>query len=215
MDEPGEVAGATEHVLADGGRVLVRPVVPEDREAVAAGYQQLSSRSRRTRFFSPPDVLGDDDLDYLTVLDYHDHYAIGAFMLDEPGAPGVAIGRYIRDRDEPGRAEVAVTVLDQYQHRGIGTLLTRLLADVASRNDVRTFVYYVLWENEDMIELLREEGARVSPDEPGVAFIELDLPEPGAELPEHTIRQVLRSLADRVRVFLFEPAATGQDVGSS
>jgi len=192
------------HVLADGGRVLVRRIVPEDREAIASGYRQLSSLSRHTRFFSPPDELEDKDLDYLTVLDYYDHYAIGAFMLDEPGEPGVAVARYIRDRDDPTQAEVAVTVLDRYQRRGIGTLLTRLLADVASRNDVRTFVYYVLWENDEMIEMLREEGARVTPDEPGVALIELDLPESGDELPDRTVRQVLRSIANRVRAVLFD-----------
>jgi len=194
-------------VLADGGRVLVRRIGPEDREAIAAGYRQLSAQSRHTRFFSPPDELDDKDLDYLTVLDYHDHYAIGAFMVDERGAPGVAVARYRRDRDDPTHAKVAVTVVDRYQRRGIGTLLTRLLADVASRNDVRTFVYYALWENDDMIEMLREEGARVTPDEPGVALIELDLPESGDELPERTVRQVLRSVADRVRAVLFDKDA--------
>jgi GNAT superfamily N-acetyltransferase len=176
MGEVAEIADATEHVLADGGRVLVRPVVPSDRDELAAGYRRLSSRSRHTRFFSPPDDLDDDDLDYLTILDYRDHFAVAAFLLDEPGQPGVAVARYVRDPDDPSRAEVAITVLDDHQRRGIGTLLMQRLAAVAATNDIDTFVQFVLWDNDDMVGLLRAQGATVEPDEPGVARLELALP---------------------------------------
>ena len=128
------------------------------------------------RFFAPPAVLRDADLDYLTQLDYRDHYALGTFLLDEPGQPGVAVARYVREADDPSSAEVAVTVLDDYQRRGIGTLLMRLLASVAGTNGVRTFVYFVQWRNDDVIELLRQNGARSKADEPGVTRMELRHP---------------------------------------
>jgi len=176
MADREALVDATEHTLADGGRVLVRPVVPSDRDELAAGYRRLSSRSRHTRFFLPPDELDDDDLDYLTVLDYRNHYAVCAFLLDEPGRPGVAVARYVRDAAEPSQAEVAITVLDDHQRRGIGTLLMHRLAEVAVTHDIETFVQYVRWDNDDMIGLLQAQGATVDPDEPGVARLELMLP---------------------------------------
>ncbi len=65
----------------------------------------------------------------------------------------------VRERDRPAVAEVAVTVLDAYQRRGLGTLLVRLLAPIAASNGVATFVYYMRWDNDQAIEQLRVEGA--------------------------------------------------------
>jgi hypothetical protein len=75
----------------------------------------------------------------------------------------------------------------------------RLLASIAVTHGVSTFVYYAQWENEEMIEELRAEGARVSPDEAGVARIELDLPGESDELGERTVHQITRTLARRLR----------------
>ncbi len=198
-DGPPSLPVASEHVLADGTRLLVRPIVPSDRGQLEEGYRRLSARSRHTRFFAPPAELSDADLDYLTQLDYRDHCALGAFVLDEPGEPGVAVARYVREADDPSSAEVAVTVLDDYQRRGIGTLLTRLLASVAASNGVRTLVYFVQWKNDDMIELLRQNGARIKADEPGVARIELDIPDSDREVPDHTLHEIVRAVAQLVR----------------
>lgn len=199
---------SSEHVLADGTRLLVRPVVPGDRVELSAGYHKLSQHSRHTRFFAPPNELSEADLDYLTQLDYRDHCALAAFVLDEPGQPGVAVARYVREADDSACAEVAVTVLDKYQRRGIGTLLTRLIADAAAANDVRTLVYFVQWKNDEMIELLRQNGARIKADEPGVARVELDIPEAGREVPDRTLHEIVRTLAQLVRD-AFERVQTG------
>ena len=90
-------------------------------------------------------------------------------------------------------------MLDAYQGRGIGTLLMRLIASVAASNDVRTLVYFVMWENDAMIDLLRQAGARVAADEPGVARVEIDIPGPDGVLPEHTLHEVIRTHAQRIR----------------
>lgn len=208
MGDAPILPASSEHVLADGLRVLVRPVVPSDRTELRAGYRKLSTRSRHTRFFSPPADLSDEDLDYLTKLDHHDHCALAAFVLDEPGRPGVGVARYVREADDPSCAEVAVTVLDAYQGRGIGTLLMRLIADQAASNDVRTLVYFVLWDNDVMIELLRQPGARVTAAEPGVARVEIPLPGPVGGWPEHTLHEIVRTFAQRVRD-VFEPTTVG------
>lgn len=187
------------HTLADGTRVLVRPLLPSDRAELAAGYGQLSPASRRRRFFATPDRLSEHVLDYLTNLDYRTHFAWAAFAIDEPDSPGIAVARYICDHRDATVAEIAVTVLDSYQNRGLGTLLTQLLADVAVRNGVRSFVSYVLWENADAVARLRDEGARISPAEPGMARIEIDLPTPPDSVPDTTVHPILSAVADGVR----------------
>ena len=189
----------THRVLPDGTRVLIRPLLYSDRPELAAGFEQLSAQSRHLRFISAPTKLSDQDLEYLTNLDYRNHFAWVAFASDEPGSPGIGVARYIRDPAAPTTAEVAVTVTDRFQRRGLGTLLTRLLAEVAAANGITTFVNYVLWENADVVAQLTSEGARVSCDEPGVARVELDIPIPSTELPEPAVRHLLHTFADLIR----------------
>jgi acetyltransferase len=158
--------------------------------------------SRRRRFFATPDRLSEHALDYLTNLDYRTHFAWVAFAIDEPDSPGIAVARYICDHRDATVAEIAVTVLDSYQNRGLGTLLTQLLADVAVRNGVRSFVSYVLWENADAVARLRDEGARISPAEPGMARVEIELPTPPDTVPDATVHPILSAVADGVRQLL-------------
>ena len=190
------------HELADGTRIRVRPLLYADRYELAEGYQHLSGESRRLRFFSPPRALSDGDVEYLTNIDYIDHFAWAAFAIDAPGSPGVGVARYIRDRAQATHAECAVTVLDTYQNRGLGTLLLLLLADQAQRNGITTFVSYVLWDNQQVLDGLTAAGARIGPEEPGVARVEMDIPaaEELTRLPG--IRVALRHFARATRVFL-------------
>jgi RimJ/RimL family protein N-acetyltransferase len=187
------------HVLSDGTAVLIRPLLHSDRFELAAAYTSLSTQSRRLRFFVAPDALDREDLEYLTSIDYHDHFALAAFLVDGPWPRGIGVARYVRDPADPTAAEVAVTVTDAYQQRGLGTLLTRRLADVAVANGIHTFVSYVLWENTPAIALLTDEGARATPAEPGMARIELDLPHAGSELADSYLHHILRTFADALR----------------
>jgi GNAT superfamily N-acetyltransferase len=186
-------------VLRDGQAVLIRPLLYGDRFALAAGFTALSSRSRRHRFFAAPERLDDDELEYLTNLDYRDHFALAALLEDGPVPTGVGVARYVREEDHPMVAEVAVTVLDAYQRRGIGTRLTRRLGEVAAENGIRSFVNYVLWQNADAIALLTDEASRITPAEPGLARIEIDLPARVAEVPDSDLHRIIRAYAARVR----------------
>lgn len=163
-------------VLDDGTVVWVRAVRPADRDQIEAGLALLSAESRRRRFFTTAPELRADQLDYLSCPDQHAHVAIGAECEVDGRRVGVGVGRYIRLPERPDTAEVAITVLDEYQGRGIGTLLLRTLAEMAAEDGVRRLVTYVLWANETMISMLVAHGGHLAPDEPGVARIELDLP---------------------------------------
>lgn len=185
------------HTLRDGGRVLVRSLQPGDRDEIAAGYEQLSPASRRLRFFNAPNHLSERLLDYLTDVDGVNRVALVARAIDEPGAPGVAIARYARDHSDPTRAEAAVTVLDTHRNRGIATILLTSLVDRAVANDISTFTASVMWENKMLLTSLREFGAVVVADEPGVAAVSVDLPHDADEFAGSTLQQMLHTIAER------------------
>lgn len=182
-------------VLRDGTRVLLRPLLYSDRQELAFGYQRLSREGRRLRFFSAPAELTRDDLDYLTNIDYDRHFAWAARAIDQPGCPGIGVARFVRDQGRPQEAEVAITVLDAYQGLGLGTLLLFQLADTAAAKGIKTFVSHVLWENESVLTPLLEAGARVLPEEPGVARVEIDVVAPDRVQQEGLLHRVLRTVA--------------------
>jgi GNAT superfamily N-acetyltransferase len=168
------------HLLPDGTPVVIRPLLYSDRSELARGFALLSPEARRRRFLVETEELSPSDLEYLTNLDFHHHRAWAAFLPSEPDIPGVGVARWVRDRANPAVAEAAVTVLDDYQARGIGTLLLEVLAEDAAAHGIRTLAAYVWWDNDVILEPLRAMGARITGDEPGVARVEVDLPGPDA-----------------------------------
>jgi GNAT superfamily N-acetyltransferase len=184
--------------LPDGGRVLVRHLLATDREELAERYLELSPEARRMRFFNAPDHLSARLLDYLVDVDGVDRCALVAFAVDADGAPGVGIARYARSHDDPTCAEAAVTVLDAYQSRGIGTELMHRLAEQARRNGISTFTASVMWENRELLDGLRALGAEIRPSEPGVASVQIAIPPAEVDIPETELHRVLRVFAERV-----------------
>ena len=125
---PGSAVTGRPVVLRDGSAVLIRPVRSADAPLVADGFARLSARSRQLRFLTPKKDLSPAELRYFTDVDHHDHEALGA--LDHPGGRGVGIARYVRDADDPQAAEIAVTIIDDWQGRGLGTELVAMKAVV-------------------------------------------------------------------------------------
>lgn len=144
--------------LPDGTPVRLRPLGPGDREALRHGVaHDLSAESRYRRFLSPLTELSDEQLDELTGADGVDHCALGALAGVRGQPAGVA--RYIRTPARPDRAEVALTVVDAWQGRGLGGLLLAALAGCALENGVRSFHADVLSDNAPVLALLRRCGS--------------------------------------------------------
>jgi len=122
-------------VLRDGSAVLIRQVRSTDAPLLADGFARLSPRSRRMRFLGAKTALSAAELRYFAEVDHHDHEAIGA--LSAADGRGVGIARYIRDADDPHAAEIAVTVVDDWQGRGLGTELLSFLSDRARHDGIR------------------------------------------------------------------------------
>jgi GNAT superfamily N-acetyltransferase len=147
--------------LEDGTEIEVRLVRPDDRELLRRGFQQLSAESRYRRFLGPKSRLSERELEYLVEIDQVDHVAIGARVPaagEDDAERGVALARCVRLEQEPHAAEAAVTVVDEFQARGLGRTLLDRLVGAARERGVETFRATLFAQNKPMQALLREIG---------------------------------------------------------
>ena len=143
--------------LRDGSEVVIRQVRSADAPLLADGFARLSPESRRLRFLRRKDELTPAELRYFTDIDHHDHEALGA--LDQADGRGVGVARYVRDADDRRSAEIAVTVVDDWQRRGLGTELLAQLSGRARAAGIRRFTALVSADNAAMAALLRSASA--------------------------------------------------------
>ena len=142
--------------LSDGRRLLIGRVTAQDAPTLAEGFARLSEESRRLRFLTSKPHLSRAELRYLTDVDGHNHEALGA--IDPETGRGVGIARYVRDEDDPTRAEAAVTVADEWQRRGVGKLLLERLSDRARAEGITHFTALVSADNTGMKALVSRLG---------------------------------------------------------
>lgn len=179
----------------DGTKVRLEAVGPEDADDIARGYRELSPASRFARFHTSSPELSAQQVRYLSDVDQHDHVAIGAREAET--GEGIGVARFVRLPDQPEVAEAAVTVLDRWQGRGVGTVLLACLAQVARGLGVTTFRNYVLADNEPMLRLFEELGAVSEPEAPGLRRVDLALPESAATLPDTPTGKVFRAVSEQ------------------
>lgn len=162
--------------LRDNTELLLRPVLPGDSARTVHGHVEFSSETLYRRFMSariPSPAL----MHYLSEVDYVDHFVWVVTELD--GSP-IADARFVRDEHHPDIAEIAFTVGDAYQGRGLGTFLMGALAVVARLAGVEKFSARVLSENAPMRAILDHHGAFWERDDPGIITTVLDVPGPDA-----------------------------------
>jgi RimJ/RimL family protein N-acetyltransferase len=141
--------------LADGTAVVIRPIAPADKRLLQGALRVASPETVRRRFLSPKLRLSEAELRYLTEVDGSDHVALIAVLADQPNRfAGVA--RFVRLREDPATAEVAITVADNQHRKGLGTILTRMLADEARARGVQTFTATILGDNVAAQRLMRK-----------------------------------------------------------
>lgn len=185
---------AFETALRDGTRALIRPLTPDDGALIAAGFRCLSERSRYTRFMTPLTELSEEQLQALTDVDNVNRFAWVAVRADDP-TQGMGVARFVRVATEPEVAEAAVTVVDDYQRRGLGTILVGLLAVAARSEGIRVFRAYVLEDNTPMRDLLESLGAKTHHESPGI--VRVDVPLDPQLLADSPASRVLKAVAAR------------------
>lgn len=139
--------------------MILSPIVPEDVGLIEEGLERLSVESRFTRFGQGIAHLSRGELEYLTHVDQRTHVAWGALVDGEVAG----VGRYVATED--GCSEVAITVVDEYQRRGVGSALLGVLAAVARADGVDEFCFEVVPGNLAVEHLVK--GLELHPDVSG------------------------------------------------
>jgi RimJ/RimL family protein N-acetyltransferase len=172
-NRPPPAARGKTVVLRDGSAVLIRPVQSADAPLLADGFARLSDASRQMRFLTKKKELAPAELRYFTDVDHHDHKALGA--LDHASGRGVGIARYVRDTEDPQAAEIAVTIIDDWQGRGLGTESLAQLSDRARQEGIRRFTALVAADKAAVAALLQNMSAELVRYGPGTVEYEVAL----------------------------------------
>ncbi len=163
--------------IRDGSVLYVRRVRPSDKPHFTRGFARLSRESRYFRFLADRKELSEADLIYLTEVDFEDHYAVVTFRRLENGEEeGVGVARFVRLTDRPEAAEVAVTVVDSWQRRGVGTMLYDRLLAAARKRGITILRSDIHFENQGIRDLLEKVApATVVTREGNVVTLELEI----------------------------------------
>ena len=131
--------------------LLVRPLDRvDDRERLRGLCGRLSAQSRHQRFLGVLNNLSEAFLTHLLDVDHEDREAIVALDGDDI----VAVARYAISPLNPDGADVAVLVVDDWQHRGLGRRLTGELEQLAVARGVQAFNATTLGSNTQAKDLI-------------------------------------------------------------
>ena len=142
--------------MRDGRAVEIRALRPDDRDDMLAAVGRTGTQSLQRRFFAVKRGFSEREIDYFMNVDFANHAALVALAEEDGRKVIVGGGRCIVT--EPGKAEVAFVVIDDYQGQGIGTLLTRHLVDITRRAGLRELIADVLPENAAMRKVFSKFG---------------------------------------------------------
>jgi CRP-like cAMP-binding protein len=157
--------------VRDGTHLMLRPVLPGDDQRTVHGHIQFSSETLYRRFMTiriPSPAL----LHYLAEVDYVDHFVWVVTDGDDP----VADARFVREENDPKIAEIAFTVADAYQGRGIGSFLISALSIAAWVDGVERFSARMLSDNAPMRAIMDHYGAVWEREDVGVITTVIDVP---------------------------------------
>ena len=163
-------------MLHDRSHVVIRPINKQDKEAERAFIEGLSAEARRYRFLGQIRSPSERMIDEFTDLDPAHEAAFVAVTPDDGRERIVGVSRYSTD-PKGENCECAVTVSDEWQNKGLGTLLMKHLIEVAKARGIHKMTSIDSADNIQMADLARHLGfrSRVDPDDAGQVIHELDL----------------------------------------
>jgi GNAT superfamily N-acetyltransferase len=162
--------------LQDGTPVLIRPLRAEDREREEDFIRRLSPETRRLRFLGDFRQASPALIDQMMKVDFPRKVAFVALLHEDGKLREIGVSRYAATTGER-QCECAVTVADDWQHRGLGVLLMRHLINVARSNGFKRMFSIDDASNESMRQLADFLGFRreLCPDDAACAMHTLDL----------------------------------------
>ncbi len=143
-------------VLPDGRPVTIRALRAEDEAELVDAIEHASKESLYRRFFAVRRHFSAEEMDVFFHIDFTTNVVLLA-VLDVAGGKIIAGGaRYVITG--PGSAELAFSVRDEYQGKGIGTILMRHIVRAARRAGLKTLIAEVLPENLPMLKVFEQSG---------------------------------------------------------
>ena len=146
--------------LRNGRKVEIRAQRPQDRESLEAAIARMSEESLYRRFFGPKHQFTEKEAAYFLDIDFVNHAALVAVAHEDGGGAIIGGGRYVVI--DPGRAEVAFAVVDEYQGQGLGAALMRALATIARQAGLNQLIADVLQGNAAMLKVFQKSGLKMS-----------------------------------------------------
>ena len=190
--------------LRDGTSIGLRPIYPDDRWRLMQAGALVSPETLYRRFFITREI-GPAMARYLTEIDYIDHFTWVAVDSADVSVGGAT---YVRSASGSALADISFGIMDQFQGRGLGTLLMGAIAVAARRNGISRFSADVLAENTPMCAILDRAGIEWEPVKLGVAHGTLEVPDPGTfGIPPMTAA-ALSDAADEVAIRAWHSLAT-------
>jgi RimJ/RimL family protein N-acetyltransferase len=157
MFDPANIS--VSETLRNGQRVEIRSQRPLDRRDLEAALARMSDESLYRRFFGARRQFSEKEAEYFLDIDFVNHVALVA-VADENGKQAiVGAGRYVVV--QPGQAEVAFGVVDQYQGQGLGGALMRELVAIARHAGIRELIAEVLGSNLAMLKVFEKRGLQM------------------------------------------------------
>ena len=161
--------------LGDGTRVLLRPMRPEDESMGREMFSALSEETLRTRFFGVPRI-DHDLLVRFCNIDYDREIAIQA-QVEKNGKKLIIGGFRLVSEPDPGTAQFAILVRDDYQKLGIGRQLMHVMIDIAMEKGLKEIFGMVLSENKKMLALCRGMGFTTNREPEGITRVSFAIQE--------------------------------------
>ncbi len=151
-------------ILTDGSSILIRALSPEDRQRLREHLSRLSPESAYFRFMTAKKSWTDADLDRFTDLDYFHRFGLVVTRRYQDEQRIIGVGIYAADpqNQKPESAEVAFSVEDEYQGRGVGTLLLEHLCRIAHVNGINRLEAEVMANNARMLDVFARSGFNIS-----------------------------------------------------
>ena len=185
----------------NGNNIFFRQINTSDKERLQEGLHLLSNESIYTRFFSSVRDFSEKQLNYLTNIDQKDHVGWGASCPSYPKLPGLGVCRFVRSADDPKIAEFAITVIDGFQNKGIGTEFLALLYVLAPYHGIEYLSGSALNANAALIKRFEQLGATTSWNS-GECDLIIPVFKDVKEIPDNNYTKIFRNLLIKFSSYL-------------
>ncbi len=143
-----------ETLVIDGEKVIIRPSKPVDERRIQEHYYSLSKEDILTRFFCQKTIFARPEMESRSQVDYVNDITLVAVVGEFGFGKVVAVAESMKLEKE-NLAEVAFSVSEEYQGKGLGTFFLKKLAAVARENGIGGLLAYTFPSNKAMIALFK------------------------------------------------------------